>query len=479
MIPMTLAEIAEVVGGDVVGDPAFVVTGPAFVDSRQVQAGGLFVAVVGERVDGHDYAAGAVAAGASAVLGSRATEVATVVVPDPVAALGLLARHVLDALPGLVVVAMTGSQGKTGTKDYLAQVLAAAGPTVATLGNLNNELGVPLTVLRVTEETRFLVVEMGARGIGHITYLCGIAPPSVAAVLNVGTAHVGEFGSRQAIAVAKGEILEALPADGVAVINDDDALTTVMDARTNARVVRFGLTDRPDVTWTGVSYDDLDRPSGVLHVFGEQRPVTLRQSGEHQLLNAGAAAALAHAAGVGTDDIAARLSDATGLSAWRMELHEVPDGPVVINDAYNANPASMRAAISTLRAIAGRRGARSIALLGEMLELGSDADDDHRALGAHAVDAGVDVLLVVGEAARPMLQGAANVTPARGTAMFVADRAAALAWLRENTDANDVVLVKASRAAGLEWVAHGLTEGDHASAQDDGPRPDQMEETQG
>ncbi|WP_082563520.1 MULTISPECIES: UDP-N-acetylmuramoyl-tripeptide--D-alanyl-D-alanine ligase [unclassified Nocardioides] len=484
MIALTLAQIAEAVDGEVAGDPAVVVSAPAFLDSRQVEPGGLFVAVVGERVDGHDYAAGAVAAGAAAVLGSRATDVPTVVVADPVVALGRLARHVLDALPGLTVLAMTGSQGKTGTKDYLAQVLAAAGPTVATLGNLNNELGVPLTALRATTDTRFLVVEMGARGIGHITYLCDVAPPTIAAVLNVGTAHVGEFGSREAIAVAKGEILEALPADGVAVINADDELTSVMGPRTAARVVRFGLSGAPDVTWHDTTYDDLDRASAVLEIAGERHPVTLRQTGEHQLHNAAAAAAMAHAAGLSAVDIATGLSAATSLSPWRMELHELPDGPVVVNDAYNANPASMRAAISALLAIAGRRGGRSIAVLGEMRELGAGAEADHRDLGEHAARAGVDVLLVVGEGARAVLEGAANVTPGPSAALYVADRAAALAWLRENMVADDVVLVKASRGAALEWIAQQLgprvtrRSSPDQPGQDTGPEPEHVEEKQ-
>ena len=202
MIEMTLGQIAAVVGGEVAGDPEVTVTGPAFRDNRDPERGGLFVAIVGERVDGHDFAEPAVAGGAAAVLGTRATGVPTVVVADVQDALARLARHVVDALRP-TVLALTGSQGKTGTKDYLGQVLAGAGPTVATAGNLNNELGVPLTVLRAAPDTDFLVVEMGARGIGHVAELCRIAPPDVAAVLNVGTAHLGEFGSREAIAETK------------------------------------------------------------------------------------------------------------------------------------------------------------------------------------------------------------------------------------------------------------------------------------
>ena len=234
MIAMTLAEIAEVVVGEVVGDPTVAVTGPAFRDNREPVEGGLFVAIVGERVDGHAFAEAAVSGGAAAVLGSRPTTVPTVVVDDVVVALGHLARHVVDAVDP-TVLALTGSQGKTGTKDFLAQVLAGVGETVATSGNLNNELGVPLTVLRCTADTEYLVVEMGARGVGHIAELCRIAPPDVAAVLNVGTAHLGEFGSREAIAQAKGEIVEALGPDGRAVLNAGDDLVEVMRDRTSAR----------------------------------------------------------------------------------------------------------------------------------------------------------------------------------------------------------------------------------------------------
>ena len=236
MIALTLAELAEVVGGTVAeaDDAGRVVEAEAYLDSRDAVPGGLYVALVGERADGHHHAAGA-----HAVLGSRPTEAPTVVVADPVAALGRLARHVVDRL-GVPVHALTGSQGKTGTKDYLAHVLAAHGETVATRANNNNELGVPLTALRAGCSTEHLVLEMGARGIGHVAYLCTLAPPTVAAVLNVGTAHVGEFGSREAIAVAKGEIVEALDAAGTAVLNADDPLVAAMAPRTAARVVTFG-----------------------------------------------------------------------------------------------------------------------------------------------------------------------------------------------------------------------------------------------
>ena len=283
------------------------------------------MAVAGERVDGHDLAEAAGAAGAVAVLGSRPTELPTVVVDDVTAALGLLARHVVDQLPEVVVLAMTGSQGKTGTKDYLAHLLSEAGPTVATRGNFNNELGVPLTVLRATPDTRYLVVEMGARGVGHVAELCAIAPPQVAAVLNVGTAHIGEFGSREAIAQAKGEIVEALPADGTAVLNADDDLVAAMAGRTAAQVVTFGgPTDgpAPDVAVSEVTTDELGRQSFEMAHRGSGATVHLAQVGAYQWRNAAAAAAMALAAGLDLDTVADSLADAGPASRWRMEVAE-------------------------------------------------------------------------------------------------------------------------------------------------------------
>ncbi len=371
MIEMTLTEIAEVVGGVAHGEAT--VTGGAFVDTRTPEPGGLFVAVDGERVDGHDYVGAALAAGAAAVLGTRPTEAPTVVVDDVVRAIGVLARHVVDRLPDVTVLALTGSQGKTGTKDYLAHVLEAAGPTVATRGNFNNELGVPLTVLQATEETRFLVVEMGARGIGHVGYLCTIAPPSVAAVLNVGTAHIGEFGSREAIAQAKGEIVEALPADGTAVLNADDPLVAAMAERTVARVTTFGAAPA-DVAVSDLTSDDLGRQSFDLTHLGSGATVHLAQVGAFQWRNAAAAAAMARAAGVDLDTVADALGDAEQASRWRMEVRERADGAVVVNDAYNANPESMAAALESLQVIGERSGRRTVAVLGEMLELGPDAE---------------------------------------------------------------------------------------------------------
>ncbi|GAA2117397.1 UDP-N-acetylmuramoyl-tripeptide--D-alanyl-D-alanine ligase [Nocardioides bigeumensis] len=460
MIALTLAEIAAVTQGEVHGDPDVVVDAPATLDSRAVEPGGLFVAIAGERVDGHDFAAAAADSGAAAVLGTRATSAPTVVVADATEALGRLARHVLGRLPGVTVLALTGSQGKTGTKDYLAAVLADAGPTVATQGNHNNELGVPLTVLRATTDTAYLVVEMGARHRGNIAYLCEIAPPRVAAVLNVGTAHIGEFGSREAIALTKGEIVEALPPDGTAVLYAGDPVTREMASRTRARVLTFGRSgaqggDHGDVREEDAEVDEAARFSFRLTHGDDSAPVRLSMPGHHQVLNACAAAAMALAVGVPLDAVAASLTAARPDSRWRMEMTDRADGVTVVNDAYNANPDSMLAALETLK-LMGEAGRRTVAVLGEMKELGERHGPEHRAVGRAAARTGVDVLVVVGTTASGISEGTREGPEWDGELVEAAGRDEALAWLRNNVLPGDVVLVKASRGVALEHVAEGL-----------------------
>jgi len=458
MIPLSLAEIAGIVGGAVDGDPQISIVAPAFLDSRRPEPGGLFVAFAGERVDGHDFAAAAVAGGAGGGIGSRPTGAPTVVVPDVQAALHALAAEVLRRVrrvnPALRVIAITGSQGKTSAKDMLAAVLSDAGPTVATFGSFNNELGLPLTVLRVEPATRYLVLEMGARGIGHLADLCATAPPDISLVLNVGVAHLGEFGSREAIAQAKGEIVEALGPDGVAVLNLDDPRVAGMASRTRGRVRTFGRGAGASVRLEAVELDHLLRPSFSLQSTaedGEEERVRVRLhlSGEHQATNAAAAAAVGLALGLPLDAVGASLGRIETLSPWRMELRERADGLVVLNDAYNATPDSMRAALETLAGIGGRTGRRTVAVLGEMRELGASADDEHRAVGRHAVELGIDRVIVVGEGARP-------ITETASAASFCASVDEARDVVRNNVGGAEVVLVKASRAAGLERLAETL-----------------------
>ncbi|MFC8515595.1 UDP-N-acetylmuramoyl-tripeptide--D-alanyl-D-alanine ligase [Streptomyces sp. NPDC057257] len=449
MIPLGLPEIAAIVGPAIVGgtvDADVTVTAPAVLDGRRAEPGGLFVAFAGEHVDGHDYAGQAGLAGAVAVLGSRPTPLPTVVVEDVQRALQSLAAHVVARLRhGLTVAALTGSQGKTGTKDLLAAVLSSTAPTVATIGSLNNELGVPLTMLRADVATRFLVLEMGARHVGDIAQLTGLAAPDIAVVLNVGQAHLGEFGSRAAIARAKGELVRGLAPGGTAVLNADDPRVTAMRALTDGPVLTFGRAEHADVRVLDLALDRLGRPSFTLRTAHASARVTLPLVGAHQALNASAAVAAGLAAGVPLDAAAAALATAS-LSKWRMERRDLACGATLLNDSYNANPDSTRAALDALAAVDGRR---RIAVLGEMLELGAAAEAEHRAIGRYAA-CRADVVVAVGEAARAIADGAGE------RALAVADRDAAVDWLRGHLTAGDVVLVKASRGARLDEVAAAL-----------------------
>ncbi len=468
MIPLAVVEVAALLDASLTdpGDPTALITAVT-ADSRSVEPGALFVALPGTRVDGQAFVPGAYAAGAVAALTREAVPgVPCLVVADPLVALGRLARALVDRgqTADLRVVGITGSQGKTSTKDLLSQVLEAAGPTVAPVGNLNNELGVPLTVCRIEPATRFLVAEMGARGIGHVAYLCQIAPPWVGVVLNVGQAHLGEFGGKAAIAQAKGELVEALPKNGVAVLNADDPLVWAMQERTVAGVLGFAA-DRPPpgpgVWSSAVTVDALGRPSFTLHGRQETEPdaeveVQLQVSGRHQVGNALAAAAAALGLGLDLNQIGAALSGATARSRWRMEIAE-RGGLVVVNDAYNANPDSMRAAIATLTELGRARRGRTWAVLGDMLELGEAAEAEHAEIGRDVARNGVDRLIAVGTYASVVADAArAAGLDEPGAVQAYADKQALLAAGLEGLGAGDVVLVKASRGLALDTVAEAI-----------------------
>jgi UDP-N-acetylmuramoyl-tripeptide--D-alanyl-D-alanine ligase len=452
VITLSLAQIARITGGELRGEAEALITGEVVIDSRRVVPGGLFAAVKGEHADGHDFASAAVAAGAAAVLATRPVPVPSVLVADVPAALAALARFTVDSLPGVRIAGITGSSGKTSTKDLAAQLAERLGPTVAPPGSYNNEFGHPLTVLRAGPETRYLVLELSARGPGHIAYLCRVAPPRYGVVLNVGHAHAGEFGGLDQVARAKGELVEALPADGVAILNADDPRVLAMSSRTQARVVTFGTA--ASVQAAGSRLDDLGRPRFTLLTPEGAAPVAMRLHGAHHVPNALAAAALARELGLGLGDIADGLSAATARSRWRMEVGRRPDGVTVINDAYNANPASVRAALDALQHLA--RNGRGIAILGHMAELGEYSQASHFEAGELAARSGVAALIAVGEEAAPLLAGARQVPSWPGEALAVPDGPAALAALANRLRPGDVVLVKASRAAGLEDVAIGL-----------------------
>jgi UDP-N-acetylmuramoyl-tripeptide--D-alanyl-D-alanine ligase len=476
VIAVTLGEIASIVGGRLAdAGPDALVTGAVEFDSRLVVPGGLFLAFPGERVDGHDYVDDAIARGAVAALVTRAVAGPRIEVADGFTALGALAAAVIHRLPETTVVGITGSSGKTSTKDLLAQLLTRLGPTVAPPGSFNNELGYPYTVLRADRETRFLVLEASARGIGHIRLLTEIVAPRLGVVLNVGSAHLGEFGSRAAIAQAKGELVEALPSaadGGVAVLNADDPHVLVMRERTAARIVTFGISAPADVRAVDVRLDDQGRASFRLLSAAAEAPVRLQLVGEHHVSNAIAAASVAIECGLDATATAAALSEARAVSRWRMQPIERSDGVLVLNDAYNANPESMRAALTALSAVQHARrtsGGRSFAVLGPMAELGPDGPAEHAALGRLAASFDVSRVVAVGEQARPILDGATLEGSWRGEASWVPDVAAAVALLRRELQPGDVVLVKASRAARLERVALAIAD-DSAQTDEAGGR---------
>jgi UDP-N-acetylmuramoyl-tripeptide--D-alanyl-D-alanine ligase len=464
VIPLSLGAIAQLTGAQLTGpapgqdaDPATLVTGPVIIDSRDAAPGALFAALPGTRVDGHEFAPQAVAAGAAAVLATRPCGVPALIVPDVTVALGRLARGVVDALPRLQIAGITGSAGKTTTKDLAAQLIEALGPTVAPRASWNNEIGHPLTVLRATAETRYLVLELSARGPGHIAHLCQIAPPRFGVVLCVGHAHEGEFGGIEGVALAKGELPAALPGSadgGVALLNADDPLVMAMAARTAARVVTFGR-GPADVRAEDVRLDDRGRPGFRLDTPSGSGQVQLRLYGEHNVHNALAAAALAGELGMPAAEITQRLSEAEARSRWRMEVTERPDGVIVLNDAYNANPEAVRAALDTLTVLA--RGRRSFAVLGPMSELGGQSRARHEEIGGYAAQTGLTGLIVVGEEAGPILTGAKAEPSWDGELIHAADASAALDALGHRLAPGDAVLVKASRSAGLERVALALT----------------------
>ncbi len=456
MIPMTLAEVARATGGWLADapDPLATVTGVVF-DSRHVGAGDLFLALPGEHTDGHDFARAAVAAGAAGVLATYPVGVPAVVVDDVLGALSALARAALARLPDLTVIGVTGSSGKTSTKDLVAALVTRLGATVAPPGSFNNELGHPYTVLLAGEDTRYLVLEYSARGLGHIAALCRVARPHIAVELNVGSAHLGEFGSVAVVAQAKAELVASLDATGVAVLNADDPRVRAMAGATAGRVVLTGAARDAGVRADDVVLDDWGRPSYTLVAGGTRTPVTLHLHGEHHVANSLAAAAVALELGMSSAEVATVLGEARPVSRWRMEVTDRPDGVTVVNDAYNANPESMRAAVRALAAMG--RGRRTWAVLGHMAELGEHSAGEHELLGRLVAQSGVDRLVAVGPQASPVHAGAVHAGAQEGEAVEVADVEAALRLLRAELRSGDVVLVKASRAAGLERVALALT----------------------
>ena len=444
MITLTAGEVALLVGGELHCDKDLLVSKAPVFDSRKASPGCIFLALKGEKVDGHDFAADAYRAGAVFSLTTHRIDGPCIVVKDVLEAVAVLAAFVRKRLTNLTVIGITGSQGKTSTKDLLTHMLRVAGPTVSPEGSFNNDLGLPITLLECDDRTKFCILEMGARHKGDITRLCQIAQPNIGVVLTVGTAHLGEFGSVQAIAETKSELIQSLSADGVAVLGSYDPFTPAMASLHSGRTISFG--DGQEVRAAdveireGCPHFDLVTPAG-------RESVGMRVVGAHQIANALAVAAIGTALELPIELIASSLSTAESASKWRMELHEI-FGLLIINDAYNANPESMEAALRSLVLFAQERGGESWAFVGKMHELGESSPSQHEAIGRLAQEIGIDHLVAIGAPEYGDPKGEMKV-----------HHYASIDECLSMTDyfsAGDVALVKASRSEGFEVLAQKL-----------------------
>jgi UDP-N-acetylmuramoyl-tripeptide--D-alanyl-D-alanine ligase len=438
------------------------VTGKVVIDSRKVSQGDLFVAINGEKVDGHDFCHEAIKKGAIAVVSSKElVGIPTLLVKEgnaasknvdqpTVIALGKLASYLLMKLPNIFKIAVTGSSGKTTTKDLLFDLGNLIGPTVAPVGSYNNEIGMPQTILECDEKTKVLILEMGAREVGNIKKLCQIAKPDTSILLNIGSAHIEIFGSRELILKTKSEIIECLNAEDVAVLNHEDE--TFSKQKTKAKVVSFGLSGA-DVSAKNVVLNDKAQASYELEFEGKVSQVNLKLVGAHQVSNSLAAAAVFLKKGLDIDLVAKTLSNSVAKSKWRMQVEVNSKNVTVINDSYNANPESMKAAIRTLKQAGADK--KTFIIVGEMLELGSDSKQMHEEVADLIQKLDVKKTLVVGNGAKIVSDYLSN-NAYKGRLEFCMDIDSAISKTKEMVEINDVVLVKASRAIGLERVANAL-----------------------
>lgn len=479
MMPMSLTEIAQAVDGRLM--PTTVPTDEpvaisAFTDSRQIVPGSVFVAIAGERVDGHDFVPKVGAQGAVAALVDHeiaGAQVPQIVVENTVKALGALAKHNIERRRALespfTVIGITGSVGKTTTKDLLKSLLSKMGDTVAPVGSFNNEIGLPLTALRVDEHTRFFVAEMGASHIGEIARLTRIAPPNTAIVLKVGVAHLGEFGSRERIAQAKSEIVQGLLPGGTAVLNADDEHVVPMAGLANGDVLWFGLgsSQEPEARAIDVTADRSDHAEFTLvDADGNHTPVHLGIPGRHNVMNALAAATVAMRYGMALETVARILASQHTISPHRMALSTVNrEGTsfTLIDDSFNANPDSMKAGLNGLKAWNSNDGKEPfrVALLGAMLELGADETALHTSIGTYADELGIDAIIAVGSAqdqhldalAQALADGARQSQSASVDCVHDIDAAEQLVIDLARNHPDAVVLLKGSHASGLSALA--------------------------
>ena len=453
MYDLTLGQVCDIVGGTLIGDPAIKVSGIS-IDSRTCTSGDLFAAIVGERVDGHDFAGKAVRRGASALLTSKQVEGSQVIVPassdalDPVIhAIAKISSHVRSNMRGVEVIGITGSSGKTSTKDMIGQVLSHAAITHAPAGSQNNELGLPLTLLSAPRDVKYLVTEMGMRGLGHITHLCELAKPTIGVITNVGRAHIGEVGSIEGIAKAKSELVKAIQPSGVVVLNADDERVMAMRELTEATVFTYGFSSAADIRAENLHLTAYGSYTFDLVYRGERITASIPMLGEHNVLNALAAAAVGIAVGMEVTDIARALTTLKQMSKWRMEVHQIPGNVTIINDAYNANPESMTAALETLAAIPA--AGKKFAVLGKMHELGDSSDAIHAQIAKLASELGVSQVVAVGEAAKAY--GLPETMDQKS--VWLPDFDSACDYIVNEVNSGDILLFKASRAEQFEVLA--------------------------
>ena len=469
MIPMSFGEIASAIDGKLSQLSAEqIFSGDIATDSRSVKPGDLFIAIKGLNYDGHDYLAQVMQQGAVAVVVGKPIEnIPHILVTEKSAAdelfsqstiwaLAKLAKYVHKNLNQLTTIAITGSSGKTTTKDLISQLGNLLGDTVFAQESANNEIGVPLTILRCTEETKVLVLEMGARRMGNIKYLVDIAKPDMSVITHIGSAHVEIFGSIENLTQTKSEIIKSLTKEDFAILNSDDPKTSIIKSSTKAQVFLFGIENQADLWATDIDYNQRGCASFTLNYKDQKAKVQLQLVGGHNISNALAAAAPFLIKGIDLSTVAKSLNECKSLSKWRMQEISASRDVLIINDAYNANPESTQAALRGLRQVAKDR--RKIAILGEMKELGELSESAHQQIGSYAAELGIDHLLVVGAGAKAAVAAAKSVIEWTGQATFHEDIDALMIYAKELITSHDVVLVKASRSIGLEAVVDQLVE---------------------
>jgi len=461
MISLSLKEVAAVISADLIGEGSISITGSVETDSRLVSAGSLFVAKPCEVTDGHLFVAAAIEKGAVAAIVERQLDqdIPQLIVKDSVAALGLLAKYVVakvKSLGELKVIGVTGSNGKTTTKNMLREVLSTAGDTIAPEESFNNEVGAPYSMLRITEQTKFLVVELGAGGLGSIRYLAQMCQPDIGIELKVGLAHAGEFGGIDVTERIKAELVEELSTEGIALLNFDDERVKRMSEKTKAKISSFGFSEQADYSADNVNVSIKGTSFEFLTPDGVKSEVQLQILGEHHVYNALAALATAELLGVDRTKAISAIEQMKLAEKWRMELNVSPSGLTVINDAYNASPDSMRAALQTLAHLGRQTGKKTVAVMGEMAELGEFSAHEHDAIGRIAVRLNLGQVVVVGKAAKLIHMGASQEGSWDGESQYFDEISDALGYLREMLTGDEIVLVKSSKSANLRYLGDDL-----------------------